>query len=220
MQKVWMSTLKANRTASFVGTSTHNLIEPPSLYESQHTPNGPVNYAPTNPPNNTSLDVWNPQNITRQGDNSQYVPFVSSPSSTSFIDPSLQKTLGPSHSPSPLTQPYWTLPSAFGDSSLTQSGPSPNLQDSRKSNSGQSKFAPIDANNVLPDELQSIALDPVHKQGRDSSPDATILDREFRSASRKLELVQIAKYFSVPRSLADLDLFLAALSRRLPPECQ
>ena len=112
--------------------------------------------------------------------------FAESSPSTTFIDPSLQKTSLSSHSPSSLTQPYRTLPSAFGDSSLTQSGPSPNLQDSRKSNSDQSGFAPLDANDVLPDELQSIALDPVHKQERDLSSDATILDREFRSAFGKL----------------------------------
>ncbi|RBR22923.1 uncharacterized protein FIESC28_04221 [Fusarium coffeatum] len=220
MQKDWMSNPKVDRTASFVGTPTHNLIDPPSLYESQHTPNGPVNYAPTNPPTTASLDVGNPQNITRLRDNYEYVAFVSSPSCTSFVDPYLQKTSVPSHSPSPLTQPYWTLPSAFGDSSLTRSGPSPNLQESHKSSNGQSEFPSVDTSNGLPDELQSIALDPVDKQERDSWSEATILDREFRSASGKLELVQIAKYFSVPRSLADLDLFLVALGRRFPPECQ
>lgn len=122
---------------------------------------------------------------------------ASSLTSTGFIDPSLLKTLGPSRSPSPPTQPYWTLPSVFGHSSLQHSGAAPNLQESHSRRSDQSGFPHLDANKVAPGELQSIALGPVDKRERDSWSEATIINREFPSALRKLKLVHIAKYSSV-----------------------
>ncbi|KAJ3525941.1 hypothetical protein NM208_g11422 [Fusarium decemcellulare] len=53
-----------------------------------------------------------------------------------------------------------------------------------------------------------------------SLTEPTILDREFETLPEQLELVRLAKYFSTHRDENELDMFLNALYRRFPPECE